>query len=212
MFGRRNAVSKSAGPLHTDAAMVQATSGVEWDPVRYLPSCSILGKDAIKIEEEPSSKVSASRPDSWSIHCDRANQAPYVTGKDVGNMMTSTRLFALPQNNDSAQLAFFLKTTGPSTSHRRPTKVEEPKPGVDAPKKMLQFFKLRPKRSKKTWLGAHRTWATICVRTLHLTYDLAGLRYLHVIPKPMEDDPVDGSVRPLVRLEEDKKNEALLLR
>ncbi|KAK5703543.1 hypothetical protein LTR17_022022, partial [Elasticomyces elasticus] len=122
--------------------------------VPYLPSCSILGKDAIKIEEEPSSEVSASRPGSWSIHCDCTDQAPYFPAKDVGNMMTSTSLFGLPQNNGSAQLAFFLKTTGP---HRRPTKVEEPKPDVDAPKKVLQFFKPRLKRSKKTWLGAHQT-------------------------------------------------------
>ncbi|KAK4901039.1 hypothetical protein LTR49_027351, partial [Elasticomyces elasticus] len=175
MFGRRNGVSRSAGPLHTDATIAQVTSAVEWDSIRYSPSCSILGKDAIKIEEEPSSEVSASRPVSWSTHRDRTDQAPYVPAKDVGNMMTSTSLLGLPQNNDSAQLAFFLKTTGPSAPHRRPTKVEEPKPGVDAPKKVLQFLKRRLKRSKKTWLGAHRTWATICVRTVHLTYDLAGL-------------------------------------
>ncbi|KAK3615833.1 hypothetical protein LTR22_027279 [Elasticomyces elasticus] len=223
MFGRRNGVSRSAGPLHTDAAMAQATSDIEWDSVRYLPSCSILGKDAIMIEEEPSSEVYASRPDSWSIHCDRTDQAPYVPAKDIGNMMTSTSLFGLPQNNDSAQLAFFLKTTGPSAPHRRPTKVEESKPGVDAPKKVLQFFKLRLKRSKKTCPGAHQTFdrepmlrdeGGLLMTSAEQRQTSSGMwrcRYLHVIPKSMEDDPVDGSVRPLVRLEEDKKNETLLL-
>ncbi|KAK5716007.1 hypothetical protein LTR15_009832 [Elasticomyces elasticus] len=234
MFRRHNGMGISAGPPYTEATMGQATSGVERDSIRQQPSCSIVREDSIKIEEEPNSDYSPSRPDSFSIHCDRTDQAPYVLSDDADNMMTSTSLLGLPRNNDSARLAFFLKTTGPIAPHRRPSKAERPKPGVATRKKALHFFKLRSKQSKKTFVGAHQmsdgepmlrdeggllmtgveqrqTSSGIVSRFVPLQdhdADSTGRRYLHVIPKPLEDDNADEGALPLGDLAEEKENEA----
>ncbi|KAK0889641.1 hypothetical protein LTR91_026398 [Friedmanniomyces endolithicus] len=165
MFGQRcDGKSLALGPAYEkEIAMGQATSGVEREssssePGHHQPSITtIVREDSIQqIDEEPSSPCcTQSRPDScWSIHCDRTDQAPYALGKHAGEMMTSTSLLGLPRKNPSADLAFFLQTTGPVAPHRRPSKAEHrPRSGVATPtKKALHFLKLRPRRAKKTFV------------------------------------------------------------
>ncbi len=165
MFGQRcDGKSLALGPAYKkETAMGQATSGVEREssssePGHHQPSITtIVREDSIQqIDEEPSSPCcTQSRPDScWSIHCDRTDQAPYALGKHAGEMMTSTSLLGLPRKNPSADLAFFLQTTGPVAPHRRPSKAEHRlRSGVATPtKKALHFLKLRPRRAKKTFV------------------------------------------------------------
>ncbi|KAK1064673.1 hypothetical protein LTR74_008525 [Friedmanniomyces endolithicus] len=165
MFGQRcDGKSLALGPAYEEEiAMGQATSGVEREssssePGHHQPGITtIVRENSIQpIDEEPSSPCcTQSRPDScWSIHCDRTDQAPYALGKHAGEMMTSTSLLGLPRKNPSADLAFFLQTTGPVAPHRRPSKAEHrPRSGVATPtKKALHFLKLRPRRAKKTFV------------------------------------------------------------
>lgn len=138
-----------AGPPYNDTAMGQGTSALERESARHRPSIgAIVREDSIHIEEEPSSDVS--RPDSWSIHCDRTDQAPYHDGE----MTTATSLQGMPKGNELREMAWFLKNTGPSAPHRRPSKAERPR-AATAPKKALNFLKLRPRRSKKAIVTAH---------------------------------------------------------
>lgn len=131
-----------AGSPYTNFAMGQGGSVVGQDNIRKASS-SILREDSIQIEEEFSN---ASRPDSWSLHCDRTDQAPYFhdSHKD-SRMNTSLSINRLPKDNASHDLAFFLRTTGPSAPHRRPSKAEHPGRAA-APKNAFRFLK-RQKRS-----------------------------------------------------------------
>lgn len=143
IFGSSNMPLKIALP-YSNSIMGQGPSVLERDGARK-PSGSILREDSIKIEEETGD---VSRPDSWSIHCARTDQAPYLTGKrqkDDDDMNTTTSLPRVPRDNASHDLAFFLRTTGPTAPHRRPSKVEHPGRAA-APKTALRFFK-RQKRS-----------------------------------------------------------------
>ncbi|KAI7092516.1 hypothetical protein KC352_g40262, partial [Hortaea werneckii] len=144
IFGSSNMPLKISLP-YSNSIMGQGSSVLERDGARK-PSGSILREDSIKIEEETGD---VSRPDSWSIHCARTDQAPYLTGKrqkdDDDDMNTTTSLPRVPRDNASHDLAFFLRTTGPTAPHRRPSKVEHPGRAA-APKTALRFFK-RQKRS-----------------------------------------------------------------
>lgn len=132
-----------AGPLYVNAVMGQAPSASQRDHVRET-SLQITARHDIDIEESEQ----PSRPDSWSLHYDRTDQAPYSTGVP-NTMMTQTSLLNLPKGNPSRDLAFFLTTTGPSPPHRRPSKVEEhPRRGVSNPKNALRFLRLGHKRSQ----------------------------------------------------------------
>lgn len=127
--------------------MGQASSSVfERDSIRKA-SGSILREDTIQIEEQTGN---ISRPDSWSIHCDRTDQAPYLStppeDRKIGDGMNTTlSLPRLPRDNASHDLAFFLRTTGPTAPHRRPSTVEHPRRAA-VPKSALRFLK-RQKRS-----------------------------------------------------------------
>lgn len=114
----------------------------------------MVEQGSIRVEEADSGAEPFSRPDSWSIHYACTDQAPYntdqLTAEVDGNMMTTTSLLKLPRDNDSRNLAFFLRTTGPDLSHRRPTKIEQTKPPVTAPIKAWWFFKIGSKRSAPT--------------------------------------------------------------
>jgi len=114
---------------------------VETESVRK-PSTTILREDSILIEAE-----GVSRPDSWSMHYDRTDQAPYAESTDDNKMMTSTNLLHIPRDNPSHDLAFFLRTTGPLAPHRKPSKVEHPRRAVTAPQKALRFFRVGRQRS-----------------------------------------------------------------
>lgn len=149
MFGPTG-IAVGAGPLYTNAIMGQAPSAIERENLRKASS-TILREDSILIEEEPGE---VSRPDSWSMHYSCSNQAPYVSGKD-DNMLTQTSFLTLPRDNASHDLAFFLKTTGPTAPHRRPSKIEHPRRAVVTPKNALRFLKIAPRRPPTPVVTAH---------------------------------------------------------
>ncbi|KAK5115390.1 hypothetical protein LTR85_009850 [Meristemomyces frigidus] len=149
MFGHTG-MAVGAGPLYTNAIMGQAPSAVERENIRKASS-SILREDSILIEEESGE---ASRPDSWSMHYSCSNQAPYASSKD-DIMMTQTSFLTLPRDNASHDLAFFLRTTGPTAPHRRPSKIEHPRRAVAAPKHALRFLKIPQRRATTPIVTAH---------------------------------------------------------
>ncbi|KAK4548282.1 hypothetical protein LTR36_010152 [Oleoguttula mirabilis] len=128
MFGHTG-LAVGAGPLYTNAIMGQAPSAVERENLRKASS-TILREDSIHIEEESGE---ASRPDSWSMHYDCTNQAPIKAA--------------------SHDLAFFLRTTGPTASHRRPSKNEHPRRALA--ENALRFLKKAQKRPTTPVITAH---------------------------------------------------------
>lgn len=130
-----------AGPLYVNAVMGQAPSAAQRDHVRKT-GLQITTRHDIDVEESEQ----PSRPDSWSMHYDRTDQAPYSLNSSA-DMLTQTSLLNLPKDNPSRELAFFLKTTGPTAPHRRPSKIEQnPRRNVPTPKHALRFLKLGNKR------------------------------------------------------------------
>lgn len=132
-----------AGPLYVNAVMGEAPSASQRDCVRET-TLRITARHDIDVEESEQ----PSRPDSWSMHYDRTDQAPYSpTELDSSTMMTQASLLTLPKDNPSRDLALFLRMTGPTAPHRRPSKIEQhPRRGVSAPKNALRFLKLGRKR------------------------------------------------------------------
>ncbi|KAK0257819.1 hypothetical protein LTS09_007433 [Friedmanniomyces endolithicus] len=236
MFGQRcDGKSLALGPAYKkETAMGQATSGVERESSssseprhHHQPSITtIVQEDSIQqIDEEPSSPCcTQSRPDScWSIHCDRTDQAPYSLGKHTGEMMTSTSLLGLPRKNPSADLAFFLQTTGPVAPHRRPSKAEHrPRSGVATPtKKALHFLKLRPRRAKKTFVTPYdrledslnfRDEGGLLLDGVEQRQTSSGQKYLYVVPKLAEEEDKAMKVEALGRLSEEIEEKAPALR
>ena len=133
-----------AGPLYVNAVMGQAPSASQRDHVRKT-SLQITARHDIDIEE---SEQQPSRPDSWSMHFDRTDQAPYSSAGATDDMMTQTSLLNLPKENPSRDLAFFLRTTGPTAPHRRPSKIEQHPRRNATPKNALRFLRLGHKRSQ----------------------------------------------------------------
>ncbi|TKA73687.1 hypothetical protein B0A55_05618 [Friedmanniomyces simplex] len=199
MFGPRCAGKGIAvGPLcnnnNKETAMGQASSGVERDSsVRHQPSVTIVREDSIQIEEERSS--------------------PLRPAQSAGGMMTSTSLLGLPRANASAHLAFFLSTTGPTPPHRRPSKAEPPGSGVATPtKKALHFLKLRPRRSKKTFVRLEdslefRDEGGLLLEGVEQRQTSSGQKYLHVVPKLVEETEKEKKAEAPGRLEEEKEKE-----
>jgi hypothetical protein len=152
MLGQ-TAMAIGAGPLYTNAIMGQAPSAIERENAR-VASSTILRQDTITIEESPriegppklKEPESLSRPDSFSMHFDCTDQAPY-SPETNGRMITQSSLLGIPRTNASHDLAFFLKTTGPTAPHRRPSKVDRPRQAVAAPKNALRFLRLKQKKS-----------------------------------------------------------------
>lgn len=143
-----------AGPLYTNAVMGQAPSATERENARKASS-TILRRDCIHIEESEN----FSRPESWSMHFDCTNQAPYSTKED-DEMMTQTSLLHLPPENPSHDLAFFLRTTGPTAPHRRPSKLERPQRAASGPKNAFRFPKIRQRRLNTPVATAHERFVT----------------------------------------------------
>ena len=139
MFGPTG-MAIGAGPLCVNAIMGQAPSATERNNA-HMANSTILREDSLRIEEFEKT----SWPDSWSMHFDCTSQAPYsIENKD--EMMTLTSLPRLPSDNPSADLAFFLRTTGPTAPHRRPGKIDVRKVAA-SPKNALRFLKIGPRRS-----------------------------------------------------------------
>lgn len=132
-----------AGPLYVNAVMGQSPSGPQQEHVRKT-SPQITARHDIDIEE---SEQQPSRPDSWSMHYDRTDQAPYDTGVQ-DEMMTQASLLTLPKENPSRDLAFFLRTTGPTAPHRRPSKIDPHSRRTATPNNAFRFLKLGQKRSQ----------------------------------------------------------------
>ena len=128
-----------AGPLYTNAIMGQAPSVTEREQARKA-SCTIRREDSIHVEESENT----SRPESWSIHFDCTNQAPYQS-EPTSKMMTQSSLPRLLKENASHDLAFFLRTTGPTAPHRRASKVERQQRAAPTPKNALRFLRIRQK-------------------------------------------------------------------
>ena len=114
---RSNEMTIGAGPLYTNAVMGQAPSAAARELARKESSV-ILRRDSIQIEESSN----ASRPDSWSVHYDCTDQAPYSTIWDGRGRGRASSLH-LPPENPSHDLALFLRLTGPTAPHRRPSQL-----------------------------------------------------------------------------------------
>ena len=64
-------------------------------------------------------------------------------------MMTSTSMLRVPVESQVRELADFLKYTGPPAPHRRPSKLERPKRGINAPRRAFRFLKRGNKRARE---------------------------------------------------------------
>ncbi|KAK1044362.1 hypothetical protein LTR74_018306 [Friedmanniomyces endolithicus] len=227
MFGQRCGCKDIAvdSAYKKETAMDRATSGVQRKSSNcHRPSVTIVREDSIQIEKEASVDCAQSRQNScWSIHCDRTDQAPYTLSKYAGEMMTSTSLLGLPRENPSADLAFFFRTTGPVAPHRRPSKAERrPSSGVVTPaKKALQFLKLWPRQSKKTFVAPYdRPEDTLILRDeggllmdgVEQRQTSSGQKYFFIVPKLVEEESEELKGQALGRLSEESANEAPALR
>ena len=137
-----------AGPLYTRAVMGQGPSAAEREHARKASS-TILREDSIYVEESDNT----SQPDLWSMHYDCTSQAPY-SPRPNDQMMTQASLLHLPKENASHDLAFFLRTTGPTAPHRRPSKIESPRRAVAGRKDALRFLKIKQKRRQAPFVTA----------------------------------------------------------
>lgn len=81
------------------------------------------------------------------MNYDCTTQAPYSSSsKRDDRMITQSSLVNLPHSAKSYDLAFFLRTTGPTAPHRRPSKVEAaPKRSVSG-RTAFRFLKRGQKR------------------------------------------------------------------
>jgi hypothetical protein len=170
MFGPAG-MAVGAGPFYTNAIMGQAPSATtaafdERDSVRKASGTIIREDFSIRIEEEYprrqqqqlDSGIELSSPDSWSLNFAYTDQAPYCSSDSRDGdtkMMTQQSLPRLPRENKSYDLAYFLRTTGPTAPHRRPSKVGHPRRSVAAPKKALRFLKLGQRRPSSSIVTAH---------------------------------------------------------
>ena len=131
------AMAFGAGPLYTNAIMGQTPSAAEREQARKASS-TILREDSIRVEESDN----VSLPDSWSMHFDDTNQAPYST-VDKEPTGARTDLHWTTRHGSMRPLVNFLRDTGPVPPHRQPSKIEHPSRTVARKKKAMQFFKLR---------------------------------------------------------------------
>lgn len=129
-------LTMGAGQSYTNALMGQSPSAAERESVRKA-STQILREDSIYVEE---SDNLSSRPDSFSIHCDYTDQAPY-SSTVIESLATGARSPHVPKENPSHELAYFLRTTGPPALHRLPSKKERPKRRVFKSMEALRFLK-----------------------------------------------------------------------
>lgn len=120
-------------------------------------SSTILREDSILQVSHPKSGE-LSRPDSWSMHFDCTDQAPYASSKN-DKMMTQTSLLTLPKTNASHDLAHFLRSTGPC--QRRPSKMEKHGRVVSAPKIALKFLKGAHRRPSAPVASAHQRYISL---------------------------------------------------
>jgi len=137
------------------SVMGQLPSATEVESVRKpsTTSTTIVREYSIHVEEE-----GVSRPDSWSMHYDSTDQAPYAVPED-DKMMTSTNILHVPKENPSHDLAFFLRTTGPTAPHRRPSKVEHQRRAIVAPQRALRFLRIGQRRLSAVRTG-HDKWVS----------------------------------------------------
>lgn len=145
--------------------MGQGSSRTERDNIRD-DSSTIFRQDSIQQTEEGSQYTLPlfDTDDASTNHYHCTSQAHYTNSNtstdtrlahgianDNDKMMTQTSLSRLPRENASHDLAFFLRTTGPTAPHRKPSQVDGPRRTVSAPKK-LRFFNLGngPRRQQVT--------------------------------------------------------------
>ncbi|KAK5111759.1 hypothetical protein LTR62_004679 [Meristemomyces frigidus] len=170
----------AAGPLYTNVIMGQSTSTLAPNqherchkfghkaPLSPANS-AIVREEAVDQTEEL--RCDFSRPDSWSLRCADTTQAPYST-PESDKMMTSTSLLPSLRNKaESADLAEWLKTTGPCAPHRRPSKLQSKKRGITAPAKALRYFRRGNKRARE-----------LAAQTNLVLHDEGGL----LLPPPLE--------------------------
>lgn len=140
MFNR-TAMPLVAGPFYTNAIMGQGPSAAEREHVRKASS-TILREDSIRVEE--SEKLSPA--DSWSMHFDCTNQAPYcAAGKENLRPRSDVRLPA--KDTPLREMAKFLRESGPTPPHRRPSKLENPSKALAGRRKAMQFLKIKQQSS-----------------------------------------------------------------
>lgn len=132
--------------------MGQGSSKTERGHIRD-DSSTIFRQNSIQQTEEGSQYTLPlfETEDSSSSHYHYTSQPHYndsidtrtIDGiaNDNDKMMTQTSLSRLPRENASHDLAFFLRTTGPTAPHRKPSVIDNPRRTVNAPTK-LRFFNL----------------------------------------------------------------------
>ena len=157
------AMPLGAGPLYTNALMGQAPSTAARENARKASS-TILRQDTIHIEESEN----VSRPESWSIHFACTDQAPF-SPREGNGMITQSSILHLPPANPSHDLAFFLRTTGPTQPHRRPSKLNQSQDASSGKhgnsRNALRFLRIRQKRWHTPIVAAHERSVIIVVYT-----------------------------------------------
>ncbi|WPG97554.1 Hypothetical protein R9X50_00033100 [Acrodontium crateriforme] len=156
-----------AVPRFTNANMEQTFSEIQREgPFRKVGN-AFSRAESFDVEEERSGQ---SRPDSpWSIHCSRTDQAPFtlhIAGED-DKTMAQNSLLTLSKSHASHDLAFFLRTTGPTASHRRPSKLKHQWRGTSGTKQALKRLKLRHKKRLDPVMTAHKrcvAWFSVEVK------------------------------------------------
>lgn len=161
-----------AGQLYTNAIMGSTPSAEQRENVRKASS-TILREDFIQVElhdqdQDDRATVDTTvctgqepvqRPEScrswWSTTFDRTDQAPCTTKTD-SDMNTQTSMPRLPKGNASHDLAFFLRTTGPTAPHRRPSKLNHhPGRAISVSKNAFRFLKVGQRRPPASVTNAH---------------------------------------------------------
>ena len=152
-----------AGRLYTNAIMGQVPSAIERENARKASS-TILREDSIHVEESEN----VSRPDSWSMHYDCTDQAPYSDRQD-DETMTQASLLHIPSENPSHELAFFLRTTGPTAPHRRPSKIEDSPRPTRGPRNAFRFLRAKQRQAAIRSATAHDRYVCIAMLRPHST-------------------------------------------
>ncbi|OQO06884.1 hypothetical protein B0A48_07450 [Cryoendolithus antarcticus] len=137
-----------------EVARKASSSILREDSIHVSLSDNISVVSALNEQDLEVLERKAERPDSWSMHHDCTDQRPYSSGTPGGNARAgmSTQLSALPPMSgfESDDLAFFLKTTGPTAPHRRPSKLEE---RVDGKRRGLRFLRFAARRAARGAVG-----------------------------------------------------------
>ena len=141
IFGFSGHDSNDTPAISSSSIMRRPTPDRATREQHYQASSLVLRKDLLQTEEDLSGDGMLSRADSWSLHCLYSNQRPYMAS--VNDKMNATD--SVLERTETRRLADFLRDTGPTAPHRKPSKVERRVKHHGA-KKALRFLRIGHKQ------------------------------------------------------------------